>query len=65
MADQKRPIGRPPLSDSPKPPRVHVTMRPEDFDRAESIAKRQNTSVPELMRRGLSRVFEDEADDDV
>jgi hypothetical protein len=54
----KRP-GRPPVDDENTPARVHVTLPSKDFDRADLIAKREGVSVPELLRRGLTRVLDD------
>jgi hypothetical protein len=60
--NQKRP-GRPPLTPGAAPARVHVSLSATDYDKAHSIARREGVSVPELVRRGLTRVLSDEDDD--
>lgn len=56
--------GRPPLTEGDTPARVHVTISSTDYDRAHSIATREGVSVPELVRRGLTRVLDDDLEDD-
>ena len=51
----KRP-GRPRIDDA-TPARLHVTVAAKDYDRAQQLAKEQDVSVPELLRRGLARVL--------
>lgn len=59
MSDVKRP-GRPPLVQGDIPARVHLTVPSKDYDRAHLIAKRDDVSVPEVIRRGLSRALADD-----
>jgi hypothetical protein len=56
--------GRKPIDPDNLPARVHVTLSAKDYNRAELIAKREGVSVPELARRGLARVIDDEDPDD-
>lgn len=39
---------------------VHLTLPPEDYDRADAIAKRKRTSIQHVIRDALKRLFEDE-----
>lgn len=59
MSDPKRP-GRPPLTSGDTPARVHLTVPSPDYDRAYQRAQRDGVSVPELLRRGLARLLDDE-----
>jgi hypothetical protein len=58
MAEPKRP-GRPAIAPGTEPARVHVSLAPRDFDRAERLAKQRDVSVPELLRQGLARVLDE------
>ena len=53
--------GRPPLTPGEQPARVHLSVPAADYDRAYQLAQREGISVPQLLRRGLSREL---ADDD-
>ena len=56
--------GRPPLSpDGHTPARVEVLVSSADYDRAYHRAKRDEISIPELLRRGLKRELERDDDD--
>jgi hypothetical protein len=61
MAESKR--GRPPLvpGDTTTPVSVRVPTR--EYDRACERASRNGINVRELLRRGLSRVLDDDDDD--
>jgi hypothetical protein len=61
MPDGKR--GRPPLTPGDHPARVQLLVPSADYDRAYERAQRQGISVPELLRRGLSRELDDDRDD--
>lgn len=45
--------GRPPLYPDVTPARVHVTISPSSYDRAEALARARGTSVPSVIRRAL------------
>jgi hypothetical protein len=62
VAEPKR--GRPSVAPGQTTARVHVSLAPADYDRAHSIARRDGVSVPEVVRRGLSKVLSEESEDD-
>jgi hypothetical protein len=49
--------GRPPLDPDEAPARVHVTVPSRDYDLALKRAEQEGVSIPELVRRGLTRVL--------
>lgn len=62
MSEAKR--GRPPLVEGDTPARIHVSVPSKDYDRAQAAAERRGVSVPELVRRSLTRTLSEEPDDD-
>lgn len=58
MPDAKR--GRPPLTPGDRPARVQLLVPSADYDRAYERAQREGISVPQLLRRGLSRELDDD-----
>jgi hypothetical protein len=58
--EPRKPIGRPPLAPGENPARVQVTLPPREYDRADAIARRHGISIPEVLRRGLRVVRDDE-----
>ena len=62
MPEPKRP-GRPPLVPGDTPAKVQVYVPSREYDRAQRLAERTGTSVPEVLRRGLAKVL-DESDDE-
>jgi len=63
MTEHTRRPGRPRLTEGDTPARLHVTLSSKDYDRAQSLARREGISVPEIVRRGLTRVLSDARDD--
>jgi hypothetical protein len=60
MTNQTRPKGRPPLVDGDTTTPVTVRFPTRDFDRACQQAARERVPLPELVRRGLTRVLTDD-----
>lgn len=60
MTDTPKRLGRPPLTPGDTPTRLHVTVPSADYDRAASIARRDDCSVAEVFRRGLRRLAADD-----
>ena len=58
------PNGRPPLRPGDTTTTVSLRVPTRDFDRACEIANRQRVSVRDVLRRGLSRVLDDDAGDE-
>lgn len=54
----RRGPGRPPLPAREIPARVHVSLAPRAYDQAYKMARREGISVPEVLRRGLTRELE-------
>jgi hypothetical protein len=55
--------GRPPLDPHGKPSTpVNVRLPPQQFDAADSRAKRDRTSIPGVCRRALSKYLSEEDD---
>lgn len=61
MADQRRP-GRPALTDGDEPAHVNLTVPSQVYDKAASVARREGVSVPEVIRRGLTRYLDGDPD---
>lgn len=57
MNEPKR--GRPPLCPGDTPAKVQVYVPSRDYDRVLRIAKRDDVSVPEVIRRGIAKVISD------
>lgn len=50
--------GRPSLASGTTPPAdVHVTLRPEDYDNIDAIARRERKSVPQVIREAITRLI--------
>lgn len=62
MSEKKR--GRPALVDGDTSTPVNLRIPSRDYDRACQIAKRQETSVSAVLRRGISRLVSAEDEDD-
>ncbi len=55
--------GRPPLTEGDTPAHVNLTVPSKEYDRAHAMARRQGVSVPEVFRRALRALPDDESDD--
>jgi hypothetical protein len=64
MNDEPRRRGRPPLKPEDQPATVHVTLPPDIYDRTFQLAERRGCSIPAVLRRGLRRELEENADAD-
>jgi len=62
IVEKPRRRGRPGLSDPAAPSAdVHLTMSPEDYDRAYALATKDHCSVQTVIRRALKRLINDES----
>lgn len=52
--------GRPPLSRTERSAAINVKLPESDYDVAYKMASEQRVSVPEIMRRALKRLVQDE-----
>jgi len=55
--------GRPALADGEASTPVCVRLGPADYDRVFRQAVRDHVTVPELIRRGIARLLDDDDDD--
>lgn len=55
--------GRPPLTPGDPPARVQLLLAPDQYDKLWRLARREDVSVPELLRRGAQRVLADDDED--
>jgi len=55
--------GRPPIADHQPTTSICVRVSPTAYDRAFARATQQHLTVPELLRRGLARVLDDDDDE--
>jgi hypothetical protein len=62
MSDQKRP-GRKPLREGDTTTPFTVRLPSRDFDRACQRAARERVEVRDLVRRGLSRLLDEDDDE--
>jgi predicted HicB family RNase H-like nuclease len=62
MPDPKR--GRPAVVPDDTTTAVNVRVPTRDYDRACTIARRDGTSLSQLVRRGLKHVVDDDEDGD-
>jgi Arc/MetJ-type ribon-helix-helix transcriptional regulator len=53
--------GRPSIADEPNTP-VMVRLPDSTFDRVYELARRDRTSMPEVVRRALTRLLDDDDD---
>jgi hypothetical protein len=56
--------GRPPLVDGDTTTQVNLRVPSREYDRACHLALRARVSVSAVLRRGLTRVLEDDDDDE-
>lgn len=50
--------GRPSLASGDTPAAdVHLTLRPEDYDRLDAIARRERTSIQRVIRDAVARLI--------
>jgi hypothetical protein len=63
MQDPKPRGGRPALSPGDTTTAVNVRVPTRHYDRACSIARRDGTTVSQVVRRGLKHVVGDDTDD--
>ena len=59
MRDAKRP-GRPPLVEGDTTTPVTIRVPSKEYDRACERATRDRVNVPDIIRRGLSRVLDED-----
>jgi hypothetical protein len=64
LMTESRRLGRPPLVVGDIPARVHITMPSSQYDKVHEVAKREEISVPEVIRRRLDQALSDEEDCD-
>jgi hypothetical protein len=62
MPDSRRP-GRPPLVEGDTTTPVTIRVPSKEYDRVCERASRERVNVPDLIRRGLSRVLHEDEDD--
>ena len=62
MKHTQRPPGRPPLTDGEVTTPVTVRYSAAQLERADAKAKRDRVSRPELMRRAIAKLLDDDAD---
>ena len=55
---QTRRMGRPPLSANRC--KVHLTLPCDLYDRAYASSRKNRVSIPEIIRRAMTRMLEDE-----
>jgi hypothetical protein len=60
LPEDPRPRGRPPLTRGDAPAKVQVFVPSAVYDRAYDLAQREGITVPQLLRRGLSRELDDD-----
>jgi len=63
MDEKRRRAGRQPLCGlGEQPAKVNLSLAPADYDRVHDVARREAISVPEVIRRSIRRVLEDDGE---
>lgn len=50
------------MTDGDEPAHVNLTVPSQVYDKAASVARREGVSVPEVIRRGLTRYLDGDPD---